>query len=175
MERRLLLLEGEAQRGELLCRDEGCYLLCSVDVPLWETGVKKVWLGSEGGGRVLLGTLMPEGNRFRLHRRVSHSTLRCCGVSRPDWALVNPEKTDREWRGMNSFKPHNAELAHMLRTCPHGLWRWKADRLLLRFPWKSGQKVPLMSLFCFARVHDGWWELELPSCAVLESPEHSRE
>lgn len=162
MERRLLLLEGELQRGELLCRDEGCYVLCSVDVPLWECGVKKVWLCSEGGGRVLLGTLVPDGNRFRLRRRVSHSTLRCCGVSRPDWALVNPEGQAGDWKGLASLSLPDSELSRLIHTCPQGLWRREEASLLLRFPWREGQRVPLVSLFCFGRPHEGWWEISLP-------------
>ena len=166
MEGRIALLEGEVRRGELLCRDEGCYVLCSVDVPLWERGVKKVWLCAEGGGRVLLGTLMPEGNRFRLRRRVSHSTLRCCGVSHPDWALVNPGESVQDWRRLSSLSLRDGELKQLLNRYPQGLWRRDGDRLLLRFPWREGQRVPLMSLFCFAQPRDGWWEVELPPEAM---------
>jgi hypothetical protein len=163
MERRVLLLEGEVRRGELLCRDEGCYMLCTVDVPKWENGVKKVWLCSQGGGRVLLGTLLPEGDRFRLRRRVSHSTLRCCGVSRADLALVNPEGSAPDWKGLSSLSLPDPELSRQLREHPQGLWRREGETLLLRFPWRAGQRVPVMSLFCFARPRDGWWEVELPA------------
>lgn len=162
MERRLLLLDGEVRRGELVCRDEGCYMLCCVDVPMWDSGVKKVWLCSQGGGRVLLGTLVPEGGRYRLRRRVSHSTLRCCGVSRPDCALVNPRSAADDWRGLESLPLEDAELRKALSACPQGLWRREGSSLRLRFPWRSGDAVPMMSLFCFGHSREGWWELELP-------------
>jgi hypothetical protein len=161
MERRLLLLEGDVQRGELLCRDEGCYMLCCVDVPMWESGVKKVWLCSQGGGRVLLGTLVPEGGRFRLRRRLSHSTLRCCGITRPDRALINPAGPTDDWQGLTSLTVRDPELTKGLRKCPQGLWRRQGDTLLLRFPWHQGQEVPLMRLFCFGTPRDGWWEITL--------------
>lgn len=168
MERRLLLLEGEMQRGELLCTDEGCYVLCSVDVPMWDGGVKKVWLCSESGGRVLLGTLVPEQGRFRLRRRISHSSLRCCGVARPDWAQVNPQGTAREWHSLDSLSLADRELSGLLKGCPHGLWKREEQRLLLRFPWHPGEAVPMMSLFCFACPRDGWWEITMED--VLFSP-----
>jgi hypothetical protein len=161
MEQRLLLLEGGVQRGELLCRDEGCYMLCCVDVPMWESGVKKVWLCSQEGGRVLLGTLVPEGGRFRLRRRLSHSTLRCCGISRPDCARINPESSSDGWRSLSSLTVRDAALAKQLHECSQGLWRRQGDTLLLRFPWRQGEKVPLMGLFCFGAPRDGWWEITL--------------
>lgn len=163
----MLLLEDEVQRGELICRDEGCYVLCCVDVPVWDRGVKKVWLCSRGGGRVLLGTLVPEGDRFRLRRRISHSTLRCCGVSRPDCALVNPRSGMRDWRGLESLSVRDPELRHQLSCAPQGLWRREGDTLLLRFPWHPGDPVPLMSLFCFAAPREGWWEISLSAPAAL--------
>lgn len=163
MERRLLLLEGETVRGELCCRDEGCYLLCSVDAPVWEDGVKKVWLCGEGGGRLLLGTLLPERGRYRLSRRLSHSSLRCCGLHRLSRAEVNPGPEACPWRDLAHLSPpRDAALARALRSAPQGLWRRDGDRLLLRFPWQPGEPVPLMSLFCFGRATEGWWELSLP-------------
>ncbi len=170
MERRILLLEGEVRRGELLCRDEGCYLTCSVDVPVWAGGVKKVWLCGEGGGRVLLGTLVPEGGRFRLRRRLSHSSLRCCGVTRPARALVNPGPEGCPWHALSSLRLPDPALARALRAWPEGLWRRDGTRLLLRFPWRVGDEVPLMSLFCFARPRDGWWEVEVPDSAAPRKP-----
>lgn len=165
MERQILLLEGEARRGALLCRDEGCYLLCTVDAAVWEGGVKKVWLCGEGGGRLLLGTLVPENGRFHLRRRISHSSLRCCGVTPPFRALVNPGPEGSAWHSLSSLRQVNPALLQALRAWPEGLWRWEEGRLLLRFPWRQGEAVPLMHLFCFGQGQDGWWEVEVPEQA----------
>jgi hypothetical protein len=162
MERRLLLLEGDVQRGELLCRDEGCYMLCCVDVPMWESGVKKVWLCSQGGGRVLLGTLVPEDGRLRLHRRISHSTLRCCGLGPLECARINPQEEERSWHSLSTLSTGDSALDKRLRAHPEGLWRRDESALRLRFPWQAGKAVPMMSLFCFGCSRDGWWEIDLP-------------
>ncbi|MCD7838951.1 MAG: hypothetical protein LUG65_08595, partial [Clostridiales bacterium] len=83
MERELPLYEKGVLQGHIRCKDEGCYMTFSVDTPLLGDGVKKVWLFSDSGGRLLLGTLVPEGQRLRLRRRISHSDLRCRGMAVP--------------------------------------------------------------------------------------------
>ncbi len=161
MEHRLSLLEGSTRRGEILCQDEGCYITYSIDVPQWDDGVKKVWLCSESGGRMLLGTLIPEHRRFRLRRRVSHSTLRCCGMTRPDFGTVNPQALSGQWRSLRTFHSVDPVLSEGVTANPHGFWRREDQSLMLRFPWQPGQPVPLTSLFCFGTYQNGWWQISM--------------
>lgn len=162
MEQKLPLLEGDNRRGEVRCRSEGCYITYTVDTPVWDNGVKKVWLCSDAGGRLLLGTLVPEKGRLQLRRRVSLSTLRCCGMGRVDYAAVAPQPPREQWRSMRSFSTKDPVIQQGIASHPNGFWREDDGCIRLRFPWLPGEPVPLVSLFCFALPRDGWWEITLP-------------
>lgn len=161
-EKTLPLTEDGVHRGTLLCRDEGCYVTFSVNVPLWDRGLKKVWLVSESGGSLLLGTLVPEQGRLRLSRRLSHSTLRCCGMAEPAGAQVNPKaEPEREWQSIRTLKTPDPVLKDGLSGLEQGTWRRRQGQLELRFPWKVGEPVPLIGLFCLAEAGDGWWKVSI--------------
>jgi hypothetical protein len=162
MERELPLMENGVLRGHILCREEGCYMTFVIDVPLWGSGMKKVWLVSEQGGRLLLGTLVPERSRLRLRRRLSHSALRCCGVPTPVMGQINPQsETADGWNPIKSLKTRDSVLASGLAEIGQGHWRRRENCLELRFPWCVGQKVPLTSHFCLGEPKEGWWYVKI--------------
>ncbi|MCD8007996.1 MAG: hypothetical protein LUF68_03520, partial [Clostridiales bacterium] len=55
-----------------------------------------------------------------------------------------------------------AELSAAL-TGLQGSWRRDGDGVELRFPWKVGQAVPVVSRFCLGQPGDGGWRLWLPA------------
>ncbi len=160
MERELPLYENGVLRGHILCKDEGCYMTFSVDAPLLGGGVKKVWLFSDGGGRLLLGTLVPEGQRLRLRRRVSHSDLRFRGMAAPTSGQINPQEAAPGWSSLSTLPLHDPELVAALAGL-QGSWRRDGDSVELRFPWQVGQAVPVVSRFCLGQPGDSWWRLRL--------------
>lgn len=169
MERELPLYENGVLRGHILCKDEGCYMTFSADTPLLGGGVKKVWLFSEGGGRLLLGTLVPEGQRLCLRRRVSHSDLRFRGMAAPTSGQINPQEDAGGWRGFATLRTQDRALAAALVGAEGG-WRKGEDGLELRFPWQVGQAVPMVSRFCLGQPGDGWWLLRLPAGETANKP-----
>lgn len=84
------IYEGNTQRGMVMAQRQGLRTLFQVDCPRWGEGVYKVWL-REGQDKLLLGTLMPEGERFRLERVVSNAMLREKGMERCTSALAQKE------------------------------------------------------------------------------------
>lgn len=165
MEQALPLTEYGVLRGRVIWRQEGCYRIFSVDIPPWDNEVKKVWLLSPGGGRLLLGTLVPESGRLRLRRRLSLSALRCCGMTQPSGAEVNLSTAapPEGWNSIRSLRLRDEALSAALAALPQGQWRSRNGAVDLRFPWSVGQPVPLVSLFCLAAPEDGWWTLTLPA------------
>ncbi|MCD8147066.1 MAG: hypothetical protein LUD84_07320 [Clostridiales bacterium] len=160
MEQELPLYENGVLRGHILCKNEGCYMTFLADTPLLGGGVKKVWLFSDSGEKLLLGTLVPEGQRLRLRRRVSHSDLRFRGMAAPTSGQINPQEDAPGWSGFATLPTQDAELAAAL-TGLQGGWRQGEDGVELRFPWQVGQAVPVVSRFCLGQPGDGWWRLLL--------------
>ncbi len=161
MEQELPLYENGVLRGHILCKNEGCYMTFSADTPLLGGGVKKVWLFSEGGGKLLLGTLVPEGQRMRLRRRISHSDLRFRGMAAPVSGQVNPQEDAAGWSSFSTLRLQDAELSAALVGLQGG-WRRDGDGVELRVPWQVGQAVPVVSRFCLGQPGEGWWRLRLP-------------
>lgn len=170
MERELPLYENNTMRGHIVCRDEGCYMTFSIDVPLWGSGVKKVWLFSDNGAKLLLGTLAPERQRLRLKRRLSHSALRCCGMTAPSQGQVNPKAESDSWRSIKTLRTTDPVLSAGLAALSQGYWRREGGQLELRLPWSVGQPVPLIALFCLACPQDGWWLVTIPERAEASCP-----
>lgn len=148
--------------------DEGCYRVFSIDVPRWGGGLKKVWLMSDRGGKLLLGTLQPEGSRFRLCRKISHSALRCCGLTAPTMAAVNPTGNGERpqlpegWQSLDTLTQPDEKTAVLLRQQFGGMWQNRGQSIAVRYPWKTGDAVPVVSLFRYGQRAGDWWEIILP-------------
>lgn len=88
-------------RGQLKVNRQGLRTIFQADCPAWDSGIKKVWLRGERGS-LLLGTLVPEGNRLRLGRTISNAMLRERG-----WSAVTGRRL-RERRGQNPSQNHHS-------------------------------------------------------------------
>ena len=65
--------------GVLRLRQEGPRLHIEAERPEDGRGLYKVWLHGDQGGKLLLGTLAPEGGRLRLRRTLTVSALERAG------------------------------------------------------------------------------------------------
>ncbi|MCQ2442097.1 MAG: hypothetical protein MJ077_03060 [Oscillospiraceae bacterium] len=165
----LPLTENGISCGVVEYREEGCYLVFTIDAPPWGNGLKKVWLTSEQGARMLLGTLQPDQHRLRLCRKISRSALRCCGLDAPCGALVNPgavaaprpSALPEGWHPMEALPMEDKALCQLLQQAQGGMWQEQGDQVRIRYPWKPGKAVPVMPLFRFGSRNGAWWEIRL--------------
>ena len=118
-------------------------------------GLYKVWIRGDGG-ELLLGTLVPEGDRLMLGRAVWPMELRRCGCwpvrgGRCNMVFRFQNQTGDGWRWeQNPQQFVDAETAHM------GEWRamlcYKGkDELWLACPLQKDRPIPLAALFCLAK------------------------
>lgn len=168
MVKTLPLTEDDRSCGVVEYREEGCYLVFTVNTPQWGTGLKKVWLTSEQGARMLLGTLQPESGRLRLCRKISRSALRCCGMTVPSGAIISSDGASPQrgllpkgWCSMASFPWDSCPHADWLRREPGQMWQKKGETLLIRYPWRPCGPVPMLPLFRCGCRKGNWWELAL--------------
>lgn len=160
MEERLPLYQNGTPAGLLLRREEGLHTVFTADCPDG-SGVRKVWLRSRSGAELLLGTLAPEGGRWRLTRRVARSGLERQGLTGEVWGeLVSgggqpqtctPHVPQQRPQGI-PLCPKDPVIAAALKAAPRGRWQREGAGWRLTFPWQVGQPFPLLPLFCFARV-----------------------
>lgn len=75
--------------GTLLLRQEGPRVRLEAERPSDGRGLYKVWLHGDRGGKLLLGTLVPEGDRLRLSRTLSVGELERAGCW-PDFRVEAP-------------------------------------------------------------------------------------
>ena len=75
MERKLDMRGG----GTLTLRLDGTRVQLDAVRPRDDRGLYKVWLLGQRGGRMLLGTMAPEGNVLRLRRTISQGELERAG------------------------------------------------------------------------------------------------
>lgn len=79
MEWDIPIYEQEVLRGQLRVERQGLRTVFRADCPAWDDTIKKVWLRGNGGN-LLLGTLVPEGDRLKLNRTISNAMLREKGL-----------------------------------------------------------------------------------------------
>lgn len=142
--------------GQLFIREENGLVCFEAVRPDDGRGLYKVWLRG-GAGRMLLGTLVPEGGGLRLCRRVSKATLErggCWPVSGGECVMAFAfEKEAGGWRQENCperlFKDES--LRHMVAG--RGvLLRRETDGFCLGVRFDPGRPFPFAPLFCLARV-----------------------
>lgn len=150
-------------RGCLTFREEGPRAVLEAVLPEDGKGIYKAYLiGSQG--RVLLGTLMPEGGALRLRRMLSLDELKRKGVWPPQGAEVDlafsakgaeqAERYPEGWIG----EPDPARLmgdALLARTASHmagALLQRTVCGFYLAVPWSKQRPFPLSPVFCFAHI-----------------------
>ena len=117
-------------------------------------GLYKVWLHGQGG-RLLLGTLAPEGDGLRLRRRLSRSELESSGC----WPVTGGETVlafafERDvWK--REEHPERLLRDGVLRSAVRGqsmlLWR-REGGFYLAASFDPARPFPLVPLFCFAKI-----------------------
>jgi len=150
----------EGQNGAVTVHQEGDRAVCRAIRTADSGGLYKAWLLG-AGGKVLLGTLIPEGGALRLRRVMEIASLERQGV----WPPVGGEVTlaypfvpeaplPPEWRWTDC--PQRLLEDPMLSRCLWGvrraLLRRDMEGFLLAFPWSLHDPFPIPPLFCLARV-----------------------
>ena len=158
MEERLPLYENGVSAGILLRQEEGLHTLFSAECVQGQ-GMRKLWLRSERGGGLLLGTLVPEEGRWRLRKRVSRSELQRQGLTGQIWGELlsegGPAAQSTPGSAGSPVSPRDPVIASAVRQSRGGRWRQMGQRRRLSYLWQVGQPVPLVPLFCFASVEGG--------------------
>lgn len=167
MERRLDMKGG----GVLALRQEGPRVHLEAWRRLDDRGLYKVWLLGQQGGRMLLGTLTPEGKELRLRRTLSAAELEradCWPAAGAEavlaFAFSNAAPEPNRWYCEQSPQRLTADpvLRRQLKApmlCSRG-----RDGFRLAVPFRPEAPVALESLFCLARLE----RVEGRSCLVWD-------
>lgn len=142
--------------GQLYIQDEGGLVCFEATRPDDRRGLYKVWLSGEGG-RLLLGTLVPEGGRLYLCRRMTKAALErggCWPVTAGECLLAfSFEKKSGDWTQENH--PERLFRDESLRRMVVGrsmLLRREKEGFTLGARFDPQRSFPIPALFCLARV-----------------------
>lgn len=151
--------------GRLHVREEGGLVVLDVYRDNDKRGLYKVWLHGRGEN-MLLGTLVPEGGRLCLRRRVFRQELErkgCWPVSGGECVMAFPfAAPDGGWR--QEERPGRL-VAQELKRCFASqacLYRAREEGFLLAFGFDPCRPFPIPPLFCLAKVE----RLEGKTCVV---------
>lgn len=147
--------------GTLECQPQGLYLLFHLQRPGSSSGIYKAWVCGPGEGRLLLGTLEPQGNRLVLSRKIALSQLKhsgcwpiCRGEVRSLTSPQLPRTYQDEWR--SDPRPwerlSDPVLIHASQLQGAMLFREEPWGFSLAAPAGSSQPFPLVPLFCLAHM-----------------------
>ena len=143
--------------GRLTIRQDGPRVRIKAVRPADQKGLYKVWLRGEGGGKLLLGTLIPEGERLELSRTLSLRELEQAGCWPQLWAecrlAFSFSQTEKKpWY----CEQHPGQLLRdpLLKKWVQGptLCRRESDGFSLAAPFRVDRPMALAGLFCLARV-----------------------
>jgi len=152
MEQTFSLLDG---RGRLTLREEGPRVSFRAELPDDGRGLYKAYLTGPGG-RILLGTLIPEGGVLRLGRTLSTGELARRGAWPPESAQAELAFSASPAGWTREDRPARLMGERMLARSAEGLrgalLRRREGGFSLAVPWEAGGEFPLTPLFCFARV-----------------------
>lgn len=141
--------------GTLALRQDGPRVRLEAEREADGRGLYKVWLRGRQGGRLLLGTLTPEGDRLRLCRTLSRGELErsgCWPVAGAEAPLAFPFQSAERWRCEGD--PGRLLADPILKRQVRGsmLCRRGREGFRLAAPFRTDCPVALESLFCLARV-----------------------
>lgn len=153
MEERLAMEGG----GALTLRQEGPRVHMEAERPEDGRGLYKVWLRGDQGGKLLLGTLIPEGGALRLRRTLSLGTLERAGCwprFRAEAVLAFPFAARGDGRWYCEQHPERMVSDPVLKEQISGpmLCRKEAEEVVLSAPFGTDRPVKMPSLFCLAGV-----------------------
>ena len=150
--------------SSLTVREEGARAVFTAELPDDGRGLYKAYL-TGAGGQLLLGTLMPDKGKLRLHRGFSVGELRQKGFWPPvggearlafsfaQEALRKPSQP-QGWQKEN--EPARLLGDRLLKQSAgrleRALIRREESGFALAAPWRADGAFPLTPLFCFAKV-----------------------
>lgn len=141
--------------GTLVLRQEGPRIHLEASRPEDGRGLYKVWLTGQKGGRLLLGTMAPEGAGLRLKRTLSLGELEragCWPLTGAETILAFPFSSAERWY----CEQHPEQLTDdpVLRRQLKSpmLCRRGRDGFWLAAPFRTDSPVALEALFCLARM-----------------------
>ncbi|MEG2096579.1 MAG: hypothetical protein RRY65_00275 [Pseudoflavonifractor sp.] len=147
--------------GRLSLREEGSRVRFTADLPDDGRGLYKVYLLGDGG-RLLLGTLVPEGGRLGLVRSVSTEELRrqrMWPAAGGEVLLVfpfGPEPGSQQPLWVREDAPARLLGDRLLSACAEGLCGAMILRtgegFSLALPYDPTRAFPMTPLFCFAQI-----------------------
>ena len=138
--------------GSLVLREDGGLVWLEARREEDGRGLYKVWLRGELGGRLLLGTLAPEGGSLRLFRRLSRDRLAregCGPVTGAECALAFP--FEGGWRRECCPRVGDPIVARSLEG-RQMLVRREGDGVCIALPFDPQRAFPLPALFCLACI-----------------------
>lgn len=143
--------------GTLTVRREGMHVHMEAERPADDRGLYKVWLRGDQGGKLLLGTLAPEGDALRLCRTLSVGALERSGCwprfrAEAPLAFSFAARAGEKW--YCEQHPERLVADPVLRAQISGamLCRKESGGFFLSAPFSTDKPVRLPSLFCLARV-----------------------
>lgn len=162
LEERLTMRGG----GTLILRQEGQRVHMTAERPADGRGLYKVWLHGNHGGKLLLGTLVPEGGRLTLRRTLTVGALERAGCW-PQFQAAAPLAFafDSQKGGGWYCEPHpDRLLCDPVLKCQASspmLCRREGEGFSLAAPFRTDIPVPLSALVCLASVErqEGRWHL----------------
>lgn len=120
-------------------------------------GLYKVWLRGERGGKLLLGTLAPEGGVLRLHRVLSVGELDRAGCwpgFRGETVLAFPFSKQNDGKWYCEQEPARLLDDGLLRQQAREpmLCRRGGEGFWLAAPFRTNQRVALEGIICLAKM-----------------------
>ena len=143
--------------GRLTICQDGPRVRIKAAHPADQKGLYKVWLRGEEGGKLLLGTLIPEGEKLELNRTLSLRELEQVGCWPQVWAecrLAFPFTKPEKGTWYCEQRPDQFLRDPLLKKWIQGpmLRRKDGDGFCLAAPFHTGRPMVLAGLFCLARV-----------------------
>ena len=143
--------------GTLTLRQEGPRIQMEAERPADGRGLYKAWLHGDQGGKLLLGTLAPEGGRLILRRTLSVGALERAGCWPQCWAespLAFAFAAQGGGRWYCEQHPERMVRDPLLQARLRGamLCRREEGAFSLSAPFRTDQPVRLPALFCFSGV-----------------------
>lgn len=143
--------------GVLTLQQDGPRVHMKAERPADGRGLYKVWLHGDHGGKLLLGTLVPDGGALRLSRVVSVSALERAGCwprfrAEAPLAFAFDGRPDGRW--YCEQHPEQLVTDPLLRARLRGamLCRKENGTFALSSPFRADRPVRLPALVCLARV-----------------------
>lgn len=160
----------DGPNGGVTVRQDGERVICQAIGGIGRAGLYKAWLQGPAG-KILLGTLIPEGGTLRLRRVMEVSQLEArCGwpPTGAEISLVGAEDIRQEktggwqWAKRPEKMVGDREVAQMLRGLGQVLYKKEKQGFLFAIPYSLQRPYPLTALFCLStlgQINGQWYAI----------------